>query len=225
MKIFNTVTETKEKFDKRHEELLLQKGQLKKELDDLRKEFEARIEEDELGGKVFTDKPQMKEKLRTLEDELEEIELRIQTNRRGRIQALADLVPAIRDWRSKKKESLQKKHEKALEDTIDALVTYCLKLQEVHSIKKEFDALNADVQALQNEVGTEIGDDKTVLRTPELWLYSVPFATSRGYLPSRRTGGTIYALTETEISNVLNSGKLPVRVQEYIDSKKKGAKK
>ncbi|RXT14902.1 hypothetical protein [Ammoniphilus sp. CFH 90114] len=223
MKIFQTVKETKEKYDQRHEELLIQKGQLKKQLEELRREYEDRIAEDELGGKVFTSKPQMKEKLRNLEDKLEEVEHRINVNRKGLHQALADLVPAIRDWRSKKKANLQKKHEQALEDTIDALATYCLKLQEVHSIKKEFDALNTDVQALQNEVGTEIGNDKTVLRTPELWIYSLPFATSKGHLPSRRTGATIYALTDTEISDILNSGKLPVRVQEYID-RKKGAK-
>jgi len=224
MKIFNTVKETKEKFDKRHEELLIQKGQLKKELVDLRKEFEARIEEDELGGKVFTDKPQMKEKLRTIEDELEEIELRIQTNRRGRIQALADLVPAIRDWKSKRKTELQKKYDKVTEEVAEAVVQYFQKLVEVHKIRKEFDSLNADVKALQADVGETLEDDKTSLKDVQLWYYTEAVATSRGYIPSVVGGATKYAIMQKEITDTLNTGQLPRRVQEYLEAKK-GAKK
>lgn len=224
MKIFNTVKETKEKYDQRYEELLIQKGQLKKQLEELRREYEERITEDELGGKVFTSKPQMKEKLRNLEDELEEVEHRISVNRKGLRQALADLVPAIKDHRDKKKAQLQKKYEEAVDEVAQAVANYFESLQRVHNLRKDFEALTADVRALESEVGSTIEDDKTSLKSVELWHYTPAMSTSRGYIPSRVGGATVYAIMQSEIETALNSGTIPVRVQEYLEAKKGGKK-
>jgi len=214
--LFHEFTATKEKFDSRYEELEKRRESLKLELRTLRVQFDEKLYAEETGGSIFMaeNRDKLKKQMRDIGDELEEIDTRRDFNRKGRKQALLELIPGVKAQGEKKREELQVKHDKQAQVVRTKAADYLLSLQTLNTIESEIADANAAFITLANEAGSN--DKIEGAKTVPLYEISRAFIGNSGiaYGGGVKING-IYGITEKEVETAYVRGIVSDWVRGY----------
>lgn len=213
--VFQEFKETKAKFDERYNKNKIRIQELNAELNELKAKYNDRIYQDEIGGNVFTAKEiaEFKKRMREIADEIEELETRNNFNRRGRTQALVELIPLMKSRAEARRAELLNKHETKAIEVRHKLAEYLLGLKELHDVENRIKDVNAEFFELVKEAGTNerLPDIKKV----DLYAYNPVFSTKNGGSFGGEPRSGIYGVLPSEVEAAYLEGKLPSWVIEY----------
>lgn len=212
--LFQEFKETKAKFDERYNSNKNRIQELNAELRELKAKYNDRVYQEEIGGEVFTakDMAQFKSRMREIADEIEELETRNDFNRRGRIQKLVELIPAMKARVEARRAELEQEHAAQMEQVKHNLAVYLMSLKEMGDIERKISQANAEFIELAKEAGT----NERLPNVEKVKLYEWDYGGSIGgvYIPGRPKAG-IYGVLREEVENAYE-GKLPSWTHEYL---------
>jgi len=215
--IYADFKETKEKYDGRYSELEQRSESLKLELRSLRVQHDEKLYAEEAGGNIFTleERDTLKKQMRDIGDELEEIETRRDFNRKGRKQALLELIPGVKASGEKKRDELIKKHAKQAEDVRRKAAEYLLSLQELHQIEEDIKTGNVEFA----KIAEEVGSSEAIPGIEKVRLFQIELGGFVGgqSIPNRAVSG-IYGIMEREVTAAYTQGTVPAWVTGYRKS-------
>lgn len=212
--LYREFMETKSKFDERYKSNYERIQSLNAELRELKAKYDDRIYQEETGGDVFTAKEQaaIKNRIRDIADEIEELEKRNNFNRKGRTQALIEIVPAMKARAEARRAELVKEHADQAEKVRRNLAEYLLSLKELGDIEEDIKKANAEFfEKVSKEAGTN--DRLPDVEKVKLYEHNPVFSSRSGTFGGEPKAG-IYGVLPYEIDNAYD-GKLPEWVNDY----------
>ncbi|MDQ1912317.1 hypothetical protein RAC89_18160 [Paenibacillus sp. GD4] len=213
--LFQEFRAIKERFDTRFAENKKRAEMLSAELRELKAKYDDRLYQEEAGGDIFTaeEQAELKKRIREIADEIEELEKRNNFNRRGRTQALIELIPAMKERAEKRRAELVKEHEAQAERVKRCLAEYLLAVKGLHDVEIEIKKANAEFTELAQEVGEKPG-----LATPpsiSFYRYTTGGFRNGQMVPSVPYDGGEYGVLPQTVTDAYKDGKLPAWVNAY----------
>jgi chromosome segregation ATPase len=160
MKFFKDLFSSRVQYDERIHELEQQREELEAQLAEFQRQFAVGIEKDALGIAPFTDELKIEKGIEKIRAEIAKVDQKIDIVRKGKRQALAAQIPALRQGLEEKRKEVDAEWEDALNEVQRAKAELVLALSALGDVGRKGQSLLAEYTALMGEADPESREAK-----------------------------------------------------------------